>query len=288
MKLGFNEGTSLGCSNLELDLKYCEEQGFDYIEIHTPKLREYLETHTKEELKEFFSSGRLKPYSFNSIRRINFRTEEDWNTLMEEVDLFCEVGKEIGCDMIVVVPTPRLPEYHIEEKTLTEIEESCMEAFHRIDERCKKNGWPMRIALEFVGLGEPAIFCVNTFEQAYGIVEKAGMDNVGLVLDTYHFFGMGSSLEAVRQCDLNKIFVFHINDVDELPRGFWRDVNRRWPGDGYMDLDGMFRVLKEKGYDEAASVEVFRPAYYELSAEENIRTAKEKSRKALSKYWTVE
>ena len=124
MKLGFNQGTSLGCSNLEQDLKYCEEQGFDYIEIHTPKLREYLETHAKEELKEFFSSGRLKPYSFKEWMAHAYRT---------------------------------------------------------------------------------------------GVCRA-------------------------------------------------------------MDLDGMFRVLKEKGYDEAASVEVFRPAYYELSAEENIRTAKEKSK----------
>lgn len=287
MKLGFNEGTSQDCSTLELDLKYCEQFGYDYIEFQTSKLREYLTTHSIEELKQFFAKSKLKPYSFNGIRRINFRTEEEWEILMKDVDLFCEVGKEIGCDMIVVVPTPRLKEYAIEEKTLTEIRDSCVDAFKKIDQRCRENGWPMRIALEFVGLGEPAIFCVNTFDQAYDIVKYADMDNVGVTLDTYHFFGMGSSLEALKNADLDKIFIFHINDVDELPRGYWRDVNRRWPGDGYMDLDSMFSVLKEKGYDDMASIEVFRPEYYELGAEENIHTAREKAINALKQYWNV-
>ena len=287
MKLGFNEGTSLECSTLEQDLIYCEKSGFDYIEIHTPQLQKYLETHTLQELKTFFGNHHLKPYAFNSIRRINFRTPEEWEGLMKEVDLFCEVGKEIGCDLLVVVPTPNI-NGKVAGKTFSEITQSCIEAFHMIDDRCRKNGWPMRLALEFVGLGFPAIFCVNDFEKAYEIVRESKMENVGLVLDTYHFFGMGSSLEDLRKADLDKVFVFHINDCDDLPRGLWSDGNRRWPGDGYMDLDAMFRVLKEKGYDEMASVEVFRKEYYELEPEKNIQTAYEKSKAVLAPYWKID
>jgi 2-keto-myo-inositol isomerase len=36
-----------------------------------------------------------------------------------------------------------------------------------------------------------------------------------------------------------------------------------------------------------ASVELFRPEYYKMSAEDTIRTAREKSIKALSPYWPL-
>ncbi|MCI3988047.1 hypothetical protein MMJ63_27110, partial [Bacillus vallismortis] len=56
--------------------------------------------------------------------------------------------------------------------------------------------------------------------------------------------------------------------------GFLTDEDRVWPGQGAIDLDDHVSALKEIGYSDVVSVELFRPEYYKLSAEDDIQTAK--------------
>ena len=279
MKLCFNEATTIGNSTLEKDLELCEKHEYDLIEIRLDKLREYLETHSVGDLRAFFQKSHLKPFAFNALEWINFRTPEDWEVLMQGLDLFCAVGKEIGCDKVVIVPTP-----DVGNKTIAEIKASSLEAIKAIDARARKNGWPMKLAFEFVGYPN---LCVNTFGQAYDIVEAANMDNVGIVLDCFHFHAMGSRFEDLERVTKEKLFILHIDDSEDLPVGAGRDEHRLWPGDGAANLARIFQILKDKGYDEMVSVELFRPEYYEMPADETIRIAKEKSIKALAPYWRI-
>lgn len=75
----------------------------------------------------------------------------------------------------------------------------------------------VKIALEFVGHPECT---VNTFSQAYDIVNTVNRDNVGLVFDSFHFHAMGSNLEDLKQADGKKIFIYHIDDTEDFPIGF--------------------------------------------------------------------
>ena len=279
MKLCFNEATTIGNSTLERDLELCEKEGYYFIEIRLDKLREYLKTHSIGDLKEFFAKSHMKPFSFNALEWINFRSPEDWETLMTGLDLFCEAGKEIDCDRVVIVPTP-----DVGNKTIGEIKASSLEAIKAIDARARQNGWPVRLCFEFVGYPN---LCVNTFGQAYDIVEAADMENVGIVLDCFHFHAMGSRFEDLERAAAKNIFILHIDDSEDLPPGAARDENRLWPGEGAVDLPRIFGILKNKGYDDVASVELFRPEYYEMTAEETIRIAKEKSLKVLIPYWNI-
>ena len=280
MKLCFNQATTLGNSTLELDLVLCEKHGYGLIEIRLDKLREYLNTRSIGDLKSFFEKSHLKPFAFNALEWINFRTPDDFEELMKGLDLFCSVGKEIGCDRVVVVPTP-----DVGNKTISEIKASSLDAIRAIDARARKNGWPMKICFEFVGYPN---LCVNTFGQAYDIVEAANMDNVGIVLDCFHFHAMGSRFEDLERAAAEKIFILHIDDSEDLPVGGARDEHRLWPGDGAVDLPRIFSVLKGKGYDAMASVELFRPEYYDMPADDTIRIAKEKSIMVLTPFWSID
>lgn len=279
MKLCYNQATTMGNSTLVQDLALCEKHGYDLIEIRLDKLREYLQTHTISELKAFFQQSKLQPFAFNALEGINFRTPEEWEMLMRGLDLFCEVGKEIGCAKVVIVPTP-----DVGHRTVAEIRESSLEAIRAIDARARKNGWPMQLALEFVGYPN---LCINTFGQAYDIVQAANMENVGVVLDCFHFYAMNSKWEDLEGMDIKKLSILHIDDSEELPVGALRDEQRLWPGDGVINLGRIFSILKQKGYADMASVELFRPEYYALPAEDTIRIAKEKSLAALSGFWQM-
>jgi 2-keto-myo-inositol isomerase len=65
MKIGYNKGCVIKKSNLEMDLRFAEKYHYDYIEINLDKLKEYLETHALNDLKQFFQKNHLKPYVFN-------------------------------------------------------------------------------------------------------------------------------------------------------------------------------------------------------------------------------
>jgi len=277
MKLSFNQATDMEKSSLELDLELCEKYGYDYIEIRTmDKLKDYLETHTIEDLADYFATHKVKPYAFNTLVFFNNRDEAGYKEIKDEFQYLCEVGQKIGCKTIIAVPLVTT-----EKITLTKIKESCVEVLNELADIADEYG--MRISLEFLGHPQAT---VNTFGQAYDIIQTVNRDNVGITIDCFHFHGMGSRLEDLKKADGSKIFVVHINDVEDFPIGMLTDVDRLWPGDGAIDLEGILTTLKEIGYKEdMVSVELFRPEYYELDPEEAFRIGKEKTLTVVNKYF---
>lgn len=189
-----------------------------------------------------------------------------------------EKGKKIGIQYIVAVPLVT------EEKILKkDIKDSCVKVLTELSDFAKPYG--IKIAVEFIGHPQCT---VNTFSQGYDIVQAVDRDNVGLVLDCFHFHGMGSNLEDLRKADGSKIFILHIDDTEDFPIGFLTDEDRVWPGQGAIDLERILITLKEIGYSGVVSVELFRPEYYQLDAEETIKTAKETTLTVVSQYFEIE
>jgi 2-keto-myo-inositol isomerase len=279
MKLCFNEATTLENSNLVKDLEYCNKHGYDYIEIRTmDKLPEYLESHSMNDLAQFFNTNHIKPLALNALVFFNNRSEKEYQEVIEEFKSMLETAQKIGAPYIVAVPLVT------EQKIVkAEIKNSCVQVLNELSELAEPYG--VKIAVEFVGHPQCT---VNTFDQAYDIVQTVNRDNVGLVLDCFHFHAMGSKLEDLKQADISKIFIVHIDDTEDFPIGFLTDEDRVWPGLGAIDLDAIFSTLKEKGYNDAVSVELFRPEYYQLNAEEAIKTAKETTVKAISEYYSFQ
>jgi 2-keto-myo-inositol isomerase len=277
MKIAFNQATTMKKSTLKMDLELCEKYGYDLIEIRLDKLREYLIDHKVEELKAFFERQRIKPYAFNALEFITFRDQEGYTQIQNDLRFLCEIGEVINCKTVIAVPTFDIGDY-----TKLEIKKETVRVLHELAQLAEPYG--VRLALEFCGYPNCS---VNTFAQAYDIVQEVNRDNVGIVLDCFHFYAMNSHIEDLQKADPSKIFVFHIDDCEDLPVGALRDHHRVWPGDGAVDLDQILHTLKGIGYDEMASVELFRPEYWEWDIEKTIKTAKEKTEKILSNYFEL-
>lgn len=278
MKICFNQATTMKNSTLEKDLTYCEKYGYDLIEIRLDKLKDYLKRNTIEDLAEFFRQNKIKPFAFNALEFITFRDEEGYEEILDNLKFLCEMGNIIDCKKIVVVPTFDVGDY-TREQIKTETVEKITELANIADD------YNVKLAFEFVGYPNCS---VNRFEQAYDIVETVNLHNVGLVLDCFHFHAMGSDINDLKNADGNKIFIFHIDDSEDLPIGAIRDDKRLWPGDGVINLDEILATLKVIGYDEMVSVELFRPEYWDMDIEETIRIGKEKTEKIISKLFYVE
>ncbi|PLR80009.1 isomerase [Bacillus canaveralius] len=279
MKLCFNEATTLENSNLAKDLEYCDKHGYDYIEIRTmDKLPEYLKENSLDDLAYFFETHHIKPLAFNALVFFNNRDDAGYKEIVNEFKQMVEAAQKLGVKYVVAVPLVT------EEKILKkDIKNSCVEVLKELSDIAEPYG--VQIAVEFVGHPQCT---VNTFGQAYDIVETVNRDNVGLVLDCFHFHAMGSNLEDLKKADGTKIFILHIDDTEDFPIGFLTDEDRVWPGLGAIDLHGILSTLKEIGFSEVVSVELFRPEYYQLDADEAIKTAKDTTVSVVTKYFDLE
>lgn len=278
MKVCFNQATTMKKSNLEKDLELCEKTGYELIEIRLDKLRDYLKDHTIDDLVQFFNNNRIKPYAFNALEFITFRDEAGYKQIKDDLKFLCEVGEKINCKKIVVVPTFDIGDY-----TKKQIKEESIRVLNDLADTAETYG--VKLAFEFVGYPNCS---VNTFGQAYDIVKSLDRDSVGIVLDCFHFHAMGSKIEDLQKADPEKIFIFHIDDAEDLPVGALRDDKRLWPGEGAIDLDLILKTLKDLGYGEMASVELFRPEYWDWDIEKAIRVGKEKTEEVVGKYFEIE
>ena len=276
MKLGFNEATALECKGQSLmaDLEMCEKYGFDYIEIRFDCVKDYLKEHTLEELADWFKNHHLKPWAYNTLIFFNQRDEAGEKEIDEEVDFILKVSKAIGMKMLITVPS-----FDVKDKSVSEIKE---EAVARLRYLSDKVGADMKISLEFCGAPNCSI---NQFGTAYDVVKAVDRDNVGVTVDTFHFHEMCSKLEDLRAADGKKIFAYHLNDCEDLPLGSCGDDKRLWPEEGVVDHAGIASALKEIGFDGVCTIEEFRPEYYEMSHEENVKKAAEVTRSFVQKYF---
>ena len=131
---------------------------------------------------------------------------------------------------------------------------------------------------------------INRFEYAYDIVTEVDHPLVGITLDQYHFHAMASEWAALEKADGKKIFVWHLNGMENMPCGaaYNNDEKRLWPGEpgDCLDHKRYADTLKKIGFEgDVCTMEVFRPDYYKLSNEENIKKAAEVTKEHVAKYW---
>jgi 2-keto-myo-inositol isomerase len=279
MKIAFNEGTALKCKGQSLitDLEACEKYGFDYIEIRADCLKTYLKTGTLEALSLWFKNHKLKPWAYNTLEFINARDEEGEKKLDKEIDFLITVNNAIGMKMINTVAS-----FDAGYVSVAKIKEDSVRNLRRLADKIAPYG--MSLSIEFCGLPGSSI---SQFGPAYDVVTSAGRPNIGITLDTFQFHAMDSHWEDLEKALGEKIFVFHLNDFEDLPIGSLQDQLRLWPGDGCLDQDKTFGILKKIGFDGICTVEAFRPSYYQLSHDDNVRTAKEKTVAVISKYYDL-
>jgi 2-keto-myo-inositol isomerase len=277
MKIGFNEATALKCKGQSLlaDLEACEKHGYDYIEIRFDCVKDYLKDHSLDELAAWFKSHRLKPWAYNTLIFFNLRDDAGKKEIDDEIDFIVKVSNAIGMKMLITVPS-----FDVGPLSIAEIKAEAVSRLNYIADRVAPHG--IRISLEFCGCPNCSI---NQFGTAYEVVKAVNRDNVGITLDTFHFHAMGSHWEDLEKADGKKIFAFHLNDSEDLPIGSMLDDKRLWPGEGCLNLERTFKTLKKIGFDGVCTIEEFRPEYYSLDHDENIRMAKEKTVAAISKYF---
>jgi sugar phosphate isomerase/epimerase len=129
-----------------------------------------------------------------------------------------------------------------------------------------------RIALE------PMPFSmVGTVPVAADLMRKVDMPGCGLVVDYWHVFRAGTTLDELSaSLHADQIFGVELNDAAAEVRGtLFEDTrdNRRLCGQGDQDVTGFIRTMKSLGFNGRWGVEILSAEHRELPVKEALQAA---------------
>ncbi len=276
MRLAFHGATTMTC-DLQTDVAVTAHAGFTALEVWAAKVDRYLADHSLGELCALFADHGVAPLAINSIEFIGFRGDEYGGVQRRLHELGC-IAHAIGCSTVVIVPSP-LPSRDL---TWAAVRSEYVSVLRDLSQIARPYG--VRLSFEFLGFG----WCsVRTPRAACEIIEECSCDNVGLTIDAAHLYGGGGLLSELDQIDPHRIFAFHLDDLEDLPKEAIRDDRRLLPGLGVVPLAELCERLKRIGYDGPCAIELFRPEYWQWDPLELAIKAREAALKVLSPYFEV-
>ncbi|WIB77709.1 sugar phosphate isomerase/epimerase family protein [Curtobacterium sp. MCPF17_002] len=161
-------------------------------------------------------------------------------------DLLREAARAFDAPMVKIAPPPA--------PTVASIE-PYVEPFRRLADEAAAIG--TRLALE------PLPFAgISSLPQGSELVRAVDHPHAGLVVDSWHVFRAGTSLDELRRTlDPSTVVGVEVNDADALPqadRTLFEDTrdNRRYPGEGAQDVVGFLRTMAEIGWSGPWGVEM--------------------------------
>lgn len=115
---------------------------------------------------------------------------------------------------------------------------------------------------------------------AWSIVQGAGRDNGGIVVDTWHFFRGNPDLAALEAVPGDRVFAVQVADAGAEPHGSVGEdtFHRKLPGDGVFDLEAVLATLARTDALGWVGPEVISPETAAMAPADAARLAGERVR----------
>jgi 2-keto-myo-inositol isomerase len=251
-QFGLN-GATTGSADLVTDLRAAREAGYDVLEVRDTKVRAYLEGGGRlESFRTALRDARVRVYTVNALEHSTHVTGAVLAALLDRCRVFCEYARALDAPYVVAVPS--FMDEITDRRSIHEIAADALQAMADV-----ASDFGVGIGFEFLGFEDCS---VSTLGAARAIVERAARPNVGVVIDAFHYYAGGSTPEMLLGLDPARLFIVHLDDAEDRPRGELRDVHRLLPGDGVIPLRDLVGRIEGLGYGGPWSIELFRPEYW--------------------------
>jgi 4-hydroxyphenylpyruvate dioxygenase len=116
---------------------------------------------------------------------------------------------------------------------------------------------------------------INRVGQAWEVVNRAGMPEAGLAVDTFHLLARGDDETALAGIPGDRVAYLQVADAPHLSMDVleWSRHHRCFPGQGSLDVVGVVAAVVEAGYRGPLSLEVFNDIVREAEPHETARDA---------------
>jgi len=250
MKPCLNHST-LAQADVETFLEASASAGFKGVELRIEKLRPYFALNNSwARLRELLHERQLESVCFNSFEDFGSVPVTDLEPVLQRAKEFSVICKNTDCNLFVACPssTPR-------EMTKEAALKVTADRLERIAKVAAESS--LKVGFEFV-YGRSAA----KLEDAIKVVSTVKSENVGLVVDTFHYYIGRSTLDEFKDFPLERLWVVHFNDAEPGPLETLTDERRLLPGSGVIKLHEFATWLKNRGWNGWFSVEMFRPEYW--------------------------
>jgi len=180
----------------------------------------------------------------------------EWRDDLAELPRLAEVAAEMGATRTSTWVPPTSAEREFDENIAWHLER-----FRAIGQVLADQG--IRFGLEFLGpqtLRPPDQHdFISTMEGMLELAAAIGTGNIGLLLDSWHLYTSGGSLDDLDKISNADIVNVHVNDAPiGLTMAEYMDFDRRLPGEtGVIDLAGFMGKLSALAYDGPVTPEPF-------------------------------
>jgi 4-hydroxyphenylpyruvate dioxygenase len=160
-----------------------------------------------------------------------------------------DIMQEIGTDLLLVCS-------NVSPVALGGIDRAAAD-FHELGERAAKRG--LRVGYEALAWGRH----IFDHRDAWEIVRRAGHDNIGIILDSFHSLARKVDINSIRSIPKEKIFIVQLADAPliDMDLLYWSRHFRNMPGEGDLDVAGFTGAVAQTGYDGYLSLEIFNDQF---------------------------
>ncbi len=132
------------------------------------------------------------------------------------------------------------------------------------------DGAGVRLGIKYLGVRSlrperPYVF-VQSLAEILQLFQEAQAPRLGLIIDAYHWYAAGDSLEAIRQLPAERLVAFHLSDAKDIPLPDLQDQERLLPGEGAIPLKALLQAALDAGFDGFDGLEVLGPRVAAMDA----------------------
>jgi len=239
-----NQVTTLGAA-FDAECSAYHGAGFRHVELWFPKLKQL--GLAPPAIAARLREAALTPVSACAAGNLLWRGAPGPVERRGELEAHFALAEALGVPRFVIFDyveaTPPRDDHAVAAERLAALAE--IAARHRV-----------RIALEFIARSR----LLGSLRTALQVIRRAAQGNVGLCLDTFHFYAGVSKLEDLDELRPGEVEHVHFHDVPgAVPRELLVDADRIPPGTGVIPLRKVVDALRRIGYAGALSVELFDP-----------------------------
>jgi sugar phosphate isomerase/epimerase len=252
MKPCISEATTLPCS-FEEDVQTYAGAGCPAMEVWLTKLENHLETHSIADTRKLLEDKAITltaaAYQGGLLLSQGEQRKAHYDHFRRRLDLCQQLG--IGI-LLVVADFAESIDTTALGRAVVSLTQAAQWAA----------GFGVRLALEFRG---SATFC-SSLDTAAALVAQCGETNVGVCLDTFHYYTGPSKFEDLDLLTPANLAYVQVSDLAGVPREMATDSDRVLPGDGDFQLAPIIKKLRDIGYDGWVSLEVMNPVLWKTKA----------------------
>ncbi|MEM3771370.1 MAG: sugar phosphate isomerase/epimerase family protein [Candidatus Micrarchaeia archaeon] len=233
-------------------LKASYEAGFRHVELDLSKLFEYLTKDNVTKLVRTISEMELEIVSLNAIENIPLYTENELKVAIKFVKSIISLCDVINCKILVVNPN------EITNNDCKAILKKQTIKFLKIITKIAEK-YEIKIGFEFVSFKNRVI---NNLEDTINVVNQVDFENFCIVADVFHLYRTGVPFASLKKIPRDKLWIIHVNDVQQKSLDLLMDKDRVFPGEGLLSFFELKRILNEINFDKYVSVELFNERYW--------------------------